>query len=459
MSTIQLDVEASRQAHADERAWPRPAYAWYVVVILSLAYVLSYVDRTIMSIVIEPVKAQLHLTDTQISLLVGFSFAALYAIAGVPFGWIADRSNRKRLINFAVTVWCFMTAICGWCTSFIGLFFARMGVGMGEAALYPAALSMIADYFAPAKRQIAVTAFVTGGVLGAAIAYLGGAAAIAFGTRLAQSGAELLGPHSGWQWAFIIVAAPGALLLLLFTTIREPVRRGLLGGSRDAGQGASMRVVGQFARQHWKTYACLFGGTSLMLIAAFGYTLWGISMFVRVHGWTQTYTATVFGPAVLALGVGGNILAVSLSRFLSKLGYTDAIMRACLIMACVALPLVVVGTLMPAPFRVIAIAFPGLGLLVGVATLAIIGVQVTVPNQLRGQFSAIFSLCANFLGVGVGPTFIALLTDYVYRDEARLHHSIATAAAIVIPIGIVVFALGLKHFRRSAEEARAWSES
>jgi MFS family permease len=134
-------------------------------------------------------------------------------------------------------------------------------------------------------------------------------------------------------------------------------------------------------------------------------------------------------------------------------------MRAGLIMACVALPLVVAGTLMPDPMMVLAIAFPGLGLLVGMANLAIVGIQVTVPNQLRGQFTAIFSLCANFLGIGLGPSIIALLTDYVYRDESRLHHSIATVAAIMIPLGILVFAIGLKHFRRSAEAARGWLES
>jgi MFS family permease len=415
-----------------------------------------------MSIVIEPVKHDLGLTDTQISLLIGFSFAALYALAGIPLGWMADRFNRSRIIAMGIAAWTFMTALCGWCGSFASLFLARMGVGVGEAALYPAALSLIADYFPPARRHLAVTTFVMGGVAGTAIAFIVGAIALEFGRTLASAGSTLLGMHADWQWAFILVAAPGAFIALLMTTIREPVRQGVLRAQADGktlDNPLALSEVTRFVRRHWRTYACLFGGASLMIFAAVGYMLWGVSMFVRVHGWTQSHTAAVFGPGVLLLGLGGNLLAATLSRALTARGYTDGIMRAGLIMASIAVVPVVVGTLLPNPYLVIAVAFPGLGCLVGVSTLVVIAIQMIVPNQMRGQFSAAFSFCVNFIGLGLGPTFIALLTDYVYRDENRLHHSIATSAAIIVPLGIILFAVGLKHFRRSALEARDWATS
>ena len=168
------------QRPASGQAYPRPAYAWYVVVILTLAYMVSFIDRQILALLIEPIKADLGLSDTGISLLLGLAFGLFYTLMGIPLGRLADRRSRRAIIAIGITIWCFMTAGCGLAKNYGQLFVARMGVGVGEASLTPSALSLISDYFPQGRRGRAIGFYNMGISLGVGVAMILGGLVVAY---------------------------------------------------------------------------------------------------------------------------------------------------------------------------------------------------------------------------------------------------------------------------------------
>jgi MFS family permease len=217
-------------------ASPSPAYAWFVVGVLLLAYTLSFIDRMILSLLVGPIRADLGISDTQMSLLMGFAFAIFYSLLGVPLGWLADRGNRKALIVGGVAAWSLMTAVCGLARGYGGLFLARIGVGVGEATLSPAAYSMLGDYFPRERLGRAMAVYSIGVPLGSGVALVAGAFVVRFVTEGAPVPLPLLGALEPWRLAFLIVGLPGLLVAALIAlAIREPARRGP--GAAAAGPG------------------------------------------------------------------------------------------------------------------------------------------------------------------------------------------------------------------------------
>ena len=214
----------------EAEAYPPEGYSWYVVVVLMLFYTLSFVDRQIIALLVEPMKADLGLTDVQMSLLGGLSFAVFYTVFGIPMGRLADSCNRRRLIAVGVALWSLMTTLCGFTSRFYHLLLLRMGVGLGEAALSPAAFSMIADYFPRRKRATALSIYSIGIYLGAGLAFTGGAILLGWADRLVSSREgnplPVLGDIQPWQIVFLAVGLPGLLLTCLLATVREPNRQG-----------------------------------------------------------------------------------------------------------------------------------------------------------------------------------------------------------------------------------------
>lgn len=202
-------------------------YAWYVVFICMLAYIFSYVDRQILVLMIEPIKADLNLTDTQFSLLHGLAFSLFYALIGLPIVYLADRFSRPAIISMGIIIWSIATAACGLSKNFIQLFLSRMSVGVGEAVLSPAAYSIFSNLFS--KRQLgrAVGVYSIGSFIGGGLAFLVGGYVISLlkGTTLVDI--PILGMLRPWQVAFIIVGLPGVLIGIVFAlTVRDPERQG-----------------------------------------------------------------------------------------------------------------------------------------------------------------------------------------------------------------------------------------
>lgn len=243
--------------------YPNPGYAWYVVVILFLAFVVSYIDRQIISLLVDPIKADLDITDTQIGLLQGFAFTVFYTFAGIPLGRLADKKNRKIIISLGMLIWSIMTFACGLARNFTHLFIARIGVGVGEASLSPASNSMISDYFPKDKRGKPVAVFFMAVYVGVGLSFILGGIVVGMVSNAGDVLVlPLLGELSAWQTTFMVVSIPGILLVLVMGTIKEPFRHGMI--TKDGQAVASdLAATKDFFKKHFMAYAVMFLGFGL----------------------------------------------------------------------------------------------------------------------------------------------------------------------------------------------------
>ncbi len=430
-------------------AYPDPAYAWYVVAILFLAYTVSYIDRQIMSLLIEPIKQDLAITDTQVSLLQGFAFTIFYTVAGIPLGRMADRKNRRAIIAAGILVWSFMTAACGLARNFALLFLARIGVGVGEACLSPAAYSLIADYFPKDNRAMPISLYSMGIFFGAGLSFIISGYVIQEVTAAREIALPMIGVVRPWQLTFFLVGLPGLLIVALMSTVREPVRRDLLtiGANKDH---VSLSAAGRFLIAHARAYGAAFLGFSFEATISYGFFAWVPSMFVRSFGWEVSRIGYYFGLIVCILGTAGILLGGILADRALRRGVQDAHMRVAMYGAGFILVFGIAAMCMPTPALVLLMLCPtavSLGIPVGLAPAA---VNYITPNQLRGQVIAVYIFFAALIGMTCGPTVVALFTDYVYRDPLALRWSLASFTLLFAVLSIIAFALGLRSFRESA---------
>ena len=228
---------------------------WIVVFILMLAYIFSFVDRYIINLLVEPMKRDMNLSDTQVSLLLGASFALFYSFLGIPLGRFADLYNRKKIIIGGIGLWSIMTALCGLTKNYGQLFLARMGVGIGEATLSPAAYSIISDYFSQKRLAMAISVYSLGIYLGSGLAYAGGGYLIQKLDKMENILLPLIGEIYAWQLIFIIVGLPGLLIsLLVFLFVKEPVRQG------GQAQSPSLTEVWQYLKENGQVFFRLCAG-------------------------------------------------------------------------------------------------------------------------------------------------------------------------------------------------------
>ncbi len=242
-------------------------YAWYVVALLMLTQIVSYIDRFLPSLLVAPIKEDLALSDLQVGLLLGPAFGIFYVFVGLPLGWLADRYSRRALLAAGVSLWCAMTSAAAFTRTFIPLFCTRLGVGLGEATVAPCSISLLNDYFPRTRRARAISVFMAGTFLGAGSAFL-------FGGPIVQRIAELppleipgYGAMRSWQMAFLLVGVPGFVLSALMFTIREPLRQDQVrGGLRtDASGRASLAAALAYIRQRWRAFGALFIGSSAVV--------------------------------------------------------------------------------------------------------------------------------------------------------------------------------------------------
>ena len=214
-------------------------YKWYALGILIVAYTFSYLDRQALTLLVGPIRKSLDISDTQLSLLHGFAFAIFYTVLGLPLGRLVDQQRRTTIIAAGVAVWSIMTVFCGLARNFTQMFLARIGVGVGEAALMPGAYSLISDYFPPHSRPIALSLYLSAIYVGAGLATIIGGTIIAI---MPAIDAPIVGHLEPWQGVFIVIGLPGLLIALWVLTMREPQRTGAKAGLTP-GIGATMRYT------------------------------------------------------------------------------------------------------------------------------------------------------------------------------------------------------------------------
>lgn len=436
--------------------WPNPRYGWYVVLLLTLAYILAYMDRIVLGLLLELIRTDFQISDTQVSLLGGMAFALFYVVMGLPLGRMADRANRRNIISASIFVWSLMTTFCGLATNFWQLFLARVGVGVGEAGLTPAAHSMLSDYFPPHRRPLVIAVYMAGTTIGAGIAYIVGGTVIDIVSRMPELTLPVVGRLSSWQLTFMIVGIPGILVALWTLTIREPVRRGTLQVASGKGE-ASLREVATFMfRENRTTFLSIymaFGGFALHGVAL---VLWLPAYFKRSFGWTEMQVGTTYGLTILVFGTLGMVGITRVVDWLRDRGHRDAMMRAPLYMALLMTPFSIAATLIPDPRLSFIAIVPHTMLSFGLAALGPGTLQLITPNQMRGQALAIYAFCNNVIGLIIGGTFVALITDFVFKDPQMLGYSLATTGLLFLPVSLVLLAIGLAPFRKSLDAADTW---
>ncbi len=369
--------------------------AYYALGVLTLVYSFNFIDRQLLAILQESIKADLGLKDAQLGLLTGFAFAAFYVTAGIPIARWADRGNRRNIVALAVFTWSFMTSISGLAQNYIQLLLARIGVGVGEAGGSPPSHSMISDLFPPQKRATAMGLYSTGVNVG-----------ILFGFLLGG----WLNEFFGWRVAFVVVGVPGILLAIIVRyTLREPLRGASESRAPDAGNQPSLGSVLSLLWSR-RSFRYLAAASALNAFAAYAIANWTASFMIRSHGMETgelgTWLALILGVAG-ALGViGGGFLS-------DRLGKSDSRWY-------VWMPMLYM--LLAAPFAFISYSANGtyaalLALFVpGMVLNAYLGNVIALTHGLvglsmRATASAILFFIINMLGMGLGPWSVGLVSD------------------------------------------------
>ncbi|MEE8370822.1 MAG: MFS transporter [Sphingomonadales bacterium] len=446
-------------AETSDKDWHEPRYAWYVVIILTLAYTLSFIDRQIISLLVGPIKEDLGLSDFEISLLQGLAFASFYTLLGLPIGRLVDSKSRRTIIAAGIFLWSLMTVACGLAKSYGQLFMARVGVGVGEATLSPSAYSMIADYFPKEKLSRALSFYFMGVYLGTGLAFILGGLVIQLVAEAGNVIIPMLGEIKAWQLTFIAVGLPGFLFVLVMFTVREPKRRGLIrmkGGAEPhkVSLGEALRFVGQ----RWKLYLPIGLGFAFHALVGYGSAAWTPEFFIRTFDMPRADVAYVFGILVLVFSTSGLLTGGWLADWLEARGQADAKIRIAIYGNLGMLIPAVLFPLMPTPtlaFSVLAFSFFFAGMPYGVGAASL---QVVTPNQMRGLVSAIYLFLLNIIGLGMGPSTVAFFTDFVFMDEARLGWSISITAAISIPVATFLLWLARGPYLAARAQAAAWED-
>ena len=442
-----------------ELDWPSAKSAWLAVAILFIAYTFSFADRYILSLLIQPIKQDLGLSDTKISLLHGLAFAIFYTVMGIPIGRMADRYSRRTIIAAGIVCWSLMTAACGLARQFGYLFAARVGVGVGEAALSPAAFSLISDLFPPNKLGRALSIYSAGAIVGGGLAFIIGGMVVSAVMATPEISLPVVGNLRSWQLAFFVVGLPGVLVAAMMYLIKEPVRRTSANRAELNKEAIPLsKVFGHFFG-HWRVYVPTFIGFTMLAL-----------IFNALLAWTPTFLLRSFqmpvgesGPAIGALlvvfGGGGLFVGGWLTDKLWSLGYQDATLRVGMIAGVGALPFAITAPLASSSSLALILFAPFWFFSASAFGAGVAAVQTITPNRMRGVISAMYLFCGNLIGIGLGPTAIALLTDYAFVNEGAVGYSMACIGAGGALLAAVILALGLKPFRTHVAQYFATDKS
>ncbi len=440
---------------AKEAPYPSEGYAWYVVIILMIVYIFSFVDRQVLAYLVGPIKADLGVTDTQMGLLGGTTFAVFYTLFGIPLGRLADSRSRRTIIAIGLFLWSLATAACGIAKSYSQLLLFRVGVGVGEATLSPSAYSMIADYFKPNRLALAISVYGAGIYIGSGIASIVSGLLVEFATSNADYTFPIVGQVRPWQLVFFAIGLPGLIFTAAMYTVREPIRRGVAKAHAATQSAIPVAEVTRYIGANWKTFFCHTGGFAFMSFIGYVGAFWVPATFIRVHGWEIGEVGLRYGIAVIIFGSGGIIFGGQLADWLSQRGYKDSKMRVGLLATLIHLPVGIAFPLVSNDWVAFVLLIPAIfaiGMPFGVAPAAI---QEMMPNQMRGQAAALYLFVVNLIGIGMGPLTVGMLNDYVYGVD-HIHYSLATANITANVLSTTLLFFGIAYFRRSLDYRDSW---
>jgi len=454
-------------AGAREENYPSPLRGWYVVIVLLVCFVFSFMDRMVLNLLIEPIKRDLHFTDTEISLLLGIAFALFNATLGLPVGWLADRANRVRIVAAGVFFWSVMTALCGTARSFATLFACRMGVGIGEATTQPAGYSMITDLFPPTKRGLALSVFNLGVAIGSGLALFVGAQVIhEVSKHEGKIELPLVGELFPWQLVFIVLGLPGILVALWASTLREPRRMGALRMTRATDGTLKASPVGvkefiDYVRAIGVPFSCAVICYALIAMGGYGNSAWLPSFFQRTHGLSVVEVGRWMGVLSVSFGVVGIVFSGYVSDWLIKRGHLRGRIILLALSGICAAPFMLGMATVSNPY--LALWLLGPAYIATALTAAAWAAVITeiVPNQMRGLAVALAILVANLVGMGLGATIVAVVTDYVFNgssDPLALGRSLAVVTPLTYLLSSAVGLVAVLKYQHALDHLKRWSQ-
>jgi MFS family permease len=427
-------------------------HAWLAVFILTLANISSFIDRQILALLVKPIKRDLHLTDIEMSLLMGFSFAVFYALFGIFIGRMADSRNRRNIIMIGVSIWSVMTALCAGVGNYLQFFLARMGVGVGESTLSPSAYSMIADLFPKNKLATATSVFTMGVFLGSGLATLIGSGLVANLPTEGMIIIPILGEIFPWQMVFIYVGLPGLIIVLLMLFIKEPVRSNGLqqnGVNVKVSLNQSLKII----FKHYEVYLLICFTISCQAFLTYGANAWFPTFINRTYGWEVPRAGFFYGIVSCIAAISGALTGGNLADKWTNAGMIDGRLRVGLIGMFLGFLGLFVGIMPNAESAILVASVPifGVAMPFGAATAAL---QEIMPNQVRALSSAILLFIVNLVGMGLGPLLVAFFTDKVFKDENMIRYSLMILYIIGGSIGLLLTYLSLKPYRKVMDANR-----
>jgi MFS family permease len=420
-----------------------PFRAWLTVSVLLVAAVISFIDRQLLSLLIDQIKHDLGVSDFQMGLLVGPAFALFHALAGIPCGWLADRAGRGKVVAGGIALWSAMTAASGFAASYLQLFLARMGVGVGEATLGPSAHSLIADSFDAKRLPLAMSVYSTGVALGAGLAFAFGAQAVNLVGHLPDT-LPLVGALRDWQLAFIIVGLPGlpfALLVLLI--VRDPRSA----ASREAAAPAMFAGLAPLWRVNRRLILLYLTAISALTGSGYASLTWLPAHFIRNFGWTPQQAGLMLGVMLMVAGVAGALAAGAAGSFLTRRGMLDAPLRVILAAALFHAPFTACVTLVGSDELAVVLMAPATFLSSAFVALGPAAVQAATPVALRGRVAAIVLMVTSLAGMVAGPVGVGALTSFVFAEDKAVGLGLATVAGLLSLVGGLLLMAALAPYR------------
>lgn len=406
---------------------------WLILTLLMVAYAISFMDRYVMNLLLDPIKADMHLTDTQVSLLAGAGFAVFYVLMGIPLGRLSDSKSRVKLIAGGLAVWSIMTSVCGLSKNYLQLMLARMGVGVGEAALSPSAYSMLADLFPRKLLATAIGIYSSGIYIGAGLAYIVGGSLLKYFEAHGTYNLPFVGEVFSWQMIFFLFGLPGLFIAVIMLFVKEPIRV-------YTNEKTSLTDFFHFLKNEGRPFLWLCAGGAVFNIAVYATGVWIPTFLSRVHQMPLPQVGSITGIGIMLLSPIGAILGGKLADTLATQYGLGGRLKALITFSVVFIPACIVYTLTPTITATLWALVPYAILVSSGVAVTAATAQEMVPVHFRGTASACMLFAQNIIGMGIGPTSVAFVTDYVYQDQLAVGQSLAVicTASLVLATGLFI---------------------
>jgi MFS family permease len=419
---------------------------WPVTALLTICFTLSYTDRHILSLLVEPVKASLQLSDTQLGLVQGLSFSIFYVLASMPLARLSDTGHRPRIMSGCIVVWCTMTALCGAVANFWHLMLARIGVAASEAGLPPAALTMMADLNDAKRLARANSIFMLAPYLGGGLALMAGGKLYAWvqdWDTQAMFGSQV----EPWRLVFVLVGLPGLVAAAAVLFLDEPRR------NRPASpRQPSFTELGRFLRREWRFNTCYMLTMAMMVLMLNATVSWMPAILMRSFGVDARSAGMLFGPTFLVAGITGTITAgLVIGR--SSANTLERIFRYKRACVWIALPALLATPFAPSIDMQLALIALVLLCLASINSLSSMPFLLVVPIHIRAQALAFLALVTALVGTGLGPMLVGIVSDLATNTANPLRFALTSVCVTAALLAIGMLQWLVPRAARIAQEA------